>query len=121
MLLRAQRKLIQVVQGAVLDVVVDLRRRSPTFGRYVSVLLSADNGRQILVPVGFGHGLLVLQPHTHVTYKVSAYYSKEHDDGLLWNDPDIGIDWGSKAAEPIVSEKDRSLPTLSEIYESLPF
>ncbi|NRG18536.1 dTDP-4-dehydrorhamnose 3,5-epimerase [Rhizobiales bacterium] len=113
----AQDKLVRVVRGAILDVAVDLRVGSPTFGRHVSAVISAKDWNQILVPVGFAHGLVTLEPDTEVLYKVSNYYSPEHDKGLLWNDPALGIDWGIDPASAILSEKDRRHPTLAELPE----
>ena len=109
----AQDKLVRVVRGAVLDVAVDLRRGSPTWGEHAAVELSAENWRQLLVPAGFAHGYLTLAPMTEVIYKVTAPYAPEHDHGLLWSDPALGIDWG--VAEPVLSDKDKALPLLAEI------
>lgn len=113
---KAQTKLVRVVSGAIYDVVVDIRRSSPTFGKWVGVILSEWNRRQILVPKGFAHGFCTIVPNTQVVYKVDEYYSYEHDRGILWNDPEIGIDWPEK--EPILSEKDKKHPLLkdSEIF-----
>ncbi|MBB3018721.1 dTDP-4-dehydrorhamnose 3,5-epimerase [Microvirga lupini] len=111
----AQAKLIRVVRGRVLDVAVDLRRSSPTFGRHVAVELSAENGRQLLVPVGFAHGFCTLEPDTEIVYKVSAYFSAAHDHGLRWNDPSLGIDWPVAPADAILSDKDRKQPMLAEL------
>lgn len=111
----AQDKLVRVVRGAVFDVAVDLRRASLTYGRYVSAILSADAWNQILVPIGFAHGFMTLEPDTEVIYKVSNYYKAEHDRGLLWNDPALGIAWPIPLDEVILSDKDRTQPRLSEL------
>ena len=111
----AQDKLVRVVRGSMFDVAVDLRRGSPTYGKHVSVVLSAEEWNQILVPIGFAHGLVTLAPDTEVLYKVSNYYSAEHDRGLLWNDPDVGITWPIPEGEAILSDKDRKQPRFAEI------
>lgn len=111
----AQAKLVRVVRGAILDVAVDIRAGSPTYGRHVTAVISAENWDQILVPAGFAHGLATLEPGTEVLYKVSAPYSADHDEGLLWNDPALGIDWRLDEAEAIVSDKDRRQPALADL------
>jgi dTDP-4-dehydrorhamnose 3,5-epimerase len=112
---KAQDKFVRVVRGAVLDVAVDIRRSSPTFGRSVAALLSADNRRQIFVPKGFAHGYLTLAPDTEVLYKVSDFYSREHEAGLFWDDPALAIDWGVAREQVIVAERDRLLPRLDQL------
>ena len=110
----AQGKLVRVVRGRVLDVAVDIRRSSETFKRHVAVELSADNLLQLWIPPGFAHGFCTLEPNCEVVYKVTHYYSKEHDLGIFWNDPEIGIAWPADAADAILSDKDRALPKLNE-------
>ncbi len=111
----AQAKLIRVVKGAILDVAVDIRVGSPTFGRHVSQVISAAEWNQILVPVGFAHGLLTLEADTEVLYKVTSYYAPACDKGVLWNDPDIGIDWPIAEKEVILSDKDKHQPALADL------
>lgn len=101
---QAQSKLVRVTAGAIYDVVVDIRQGSPTYGQWEGFELSADNKRQLFVPTGFAHGFCTLVPNTEVQYKVDRLYSKEHDRGILWNDPAIGIKWPT--TQPILSEKD---------------
>ncbi|MHA6288834.1 dTDP-4-dehydrorhamnose 3,5-epimerase [Maricaulis sp. CAU 1757] len=103
---QAQAKLVRVVRGAIKDVVVDVRRGSPSYGMHVGVELSADNGRQIYVPEGCLHGFVTLTDDAEVVYKVNSYYSKECEGCVLWNDPDLGIDWGVDAGEASLSAKD---------------
>jgi dTDP-4-dehydrorhamnose 3,5-epimerase len=109
---KAQTKLVRVLTGAVYDVVVDIRKGSPTFGQWVGVVLSAENKRQILVPKGFAHGICTLVPNTQLLYKVDEYYSPEHDRGILWNDPELKIDW--PFSSPILSAKDEKQPLLKD-------
>ncbi|PZO55608.1 MAG: dTDP-4-dehydrorhamnose 3,5-epimerase [Alphaproteobacteria bacterium] len=112
---KAQDKLLRVLRGSVLDVAVDLRRASPTYGQWVSALLSAENGAQIFVPKGFAHGFLTLEPDTEVLYKVSDFYSREHERGLVWNDPAIGIDWDPVAESVTIVDRDRDFPRLAAL------
>lgn len=116
---QAQGKLVRVTSGAVLDVAVDLRRSSPTFGRYVAYELSAENKRMLWVPPGFGHAFLTLEDETDFLYKCTDYFAPEHDRSIVWNDPDISIDWGLGAGEmPDLSEKDANGALLrdAELY-----
>lgn len=108
----SQAKLVWVVRGSVLDVAVDLRRDSPTFGRHYCVELSAENKLRLFLPRGFAHGYMTLQPDTEFVYKVDAPYAPKADAGILWNDPDLGIAW--PGGEPVLSPKDRLLPRLKD-------
>ena len=110
----AQTKLVRVINGSVLDVAVDIRKGSPTFGKYVAVKLSAENKRQLLVPRGFAHGFVVLEDDTVFAYKVDNYYSPECDRGIAYNDTDINIDWGVTYEELNLSDKDQKQPKLCE-------
>lgn len=118
-----QGKLVRVTAGAVLDVAVDLRKNSPTFGKYHLVELSADNKKMFYIPPGFAHGFLTLEDNTEFQYKCTDYYAPEFDSGVLWNDSDIGIDWNFEkyelSAEAILlSDKDKKQQTLKEFIES---
>lgn len=108
-------KLVRVTSGGIWDVVVDLRRGSPTYGQHVSAELSADNWAQLYVPVGFAHGFCTLEPNTEVAYKVTDYWSADVDRGLAWDDPDLAIPWPVSGDEAIVSDKDRSQPKLADL------
>jgi dTDP-4-dehydrorhamnose 3,5-epimerase len=108
-----QAKLIRVLAGEILDVAVDIRESSPTFGRWAAVTLSADNFRQLFLPVGFAHGFLVLSDVADVEYKCSDVYDRSAERGLMWNDPALAIDW--PIADPILSERDRTHPPLAAL------
>lgn len=110
----AQDKLVRCVQGKLLDVAVDIRKGSPTYGRHVTAVLSAEQGQQLLVPAGFAHGFATLEPGTMISYKVTGVYAPDCDAGLLWSDPALGIDWQTAAGDAILSDKDTKLPTLAE-------
>lgn len=110
----AQAKLVRVIRGSVLDVAVDIRRGSPTYGKFVSAQLSADNGHQLYVPAGFAHGFCTLEDSTEVSYKVSEFYSPQHDAGLRWDDPQIAIPWPVEHRDAVVSGKDAEQPRLDE-------
>ena len=116
----AQVKLVRVVRGAILDVAVDLRRGSPTYGRHVTAVLSAENGAQILVPGTFAHGYCTLEPDTEVAYKVTAYYSPEHDRGIAWDDPALAIAWPVEPGEGQLSDKDRRQPAFADFPAVFP-
>ena len=109
---RAQTKLIRATAGAIYDVVVDIRKGSPTFGQWQGFILSAANKRQLLVPQGFAHGFCTLVPSSEVQYKVDALYSPEYDRGIAWDDPALAIDWPT--AKPVLSEKDAKHPVLAD-------
>jgi dTDP-4-dehydrorhamnose 3,5-epimerase len=108
----AQAKLIRCVEGEILDVAVDIRKGSPTYGEHVVLELSGDNKKQLFVPRGFAHGFIVLSKTALIAYKVDNFYSSEHDEGILWNDSKLGIDWKIEKGAVFLSEKDRNLSPL---------
>jgi len=110
---KAQGKLVQAVTGEIFDVAVDLRTGSPTLGKWASETLSGKNQKMLYIPAGFAHGFYVLSDSAHVTYKVTEEFSHEHDAGVAWNDPDIGISWPTQT--PTLSAKDAVLPSLREL------
>ena len=119
----AQGKLVRCVRGALLDVAVDIRVGSPTYGRHVTQVLSGENVRQLLVPAGCAHGFATLEPDTLVQYKVTDVYAPECDAGIAWDDPDLGIDWRVDPAAAVLSEKDTRHPRLADfaspfVYEA---
>ena len=121
----AQAKLVRCIRGRIIDYAVDLRKGSPTYGQYVSAELTAENGSQLYVPVGFGHGFVTLEPDTEVAYKVTDVYAPDCDGGIVWNDESIGIDWPLPETGVVLSGKDQTLPTLAEfdspfIYDGAP-
>ena len=111
----AQAKLVRVVKGRVLDVAVDLRKGSPTYGKHVAVELSEDNHRQFFIPRGFAHGFAVLSEEAIFQYKCDNYYAPQSEGAVAWNDPDLGIDWGVPLEKAILSEKDMKHPRLKDI------
>lgn len=111
----AQAKLVRVVSGRVLDVAVDIRPESSTFGKYVATELSGENHRQMFIPKGFAHGYVVLEDDTVFQYKCDEFYHPESEGGIAWNDPQIGIEWGIPESEIILSEKDRNRKLLKEL------
>jgi len=115
---QAQAKLVRVARGRILDVAVDLRRSSPTFGGHFAVELSADNWAQLFVPVGFAHGFCTLTEDVEVLYKVSEFYSPAHDRGLAWDDPELAIAWPFAPEKAVLSDKDRRWPRLRDLEET---
>jgi len=113
----AQSKLVRCISGEILDVAVDIRKNSRTFGRHVMIKLSSENKEMLYIPEGFAHGFLVLSDYAEVLYKVNRFYSRDHDSGIIWNDEDLGINWPVKT--PILSQKDRSLPKFKEIKKEM--
>ena len=114
----AQAKLVRVLRGAVFDVVLDIRPGSPTYGRHVTVALSAAAGAQLLIPEGFAHGFCTTEPDTEVFYKVNRDYAPDHEGGILWNDPGLGIAWPVGPAQAVLSDRDRKWPTFAAFAEA---
>lgn len=112
----AQAKLVRCVRGAIFDVVVDIRRGSPFYGQWEGYEITAENGNQLYIPVGYAHGFVTLEPDSEIVYKCSDYYAPENEGAVLWSDPDIGIEW-PKVVDPILSEKDAAAPLLAD-FES---
>jgi dTDP-4-dehydrorhamnose 3,5-epimerase len=110
----AQAKLVRVLRGAVYDVAVDLRAGSPSYGRWTAVILTARGGEQVFVPRGFAHGYCTLEADTEVAYKVDDYYAPDCEQGLIWNDPTLAIDWPVAASDAVLSDKDRKLPRFAD-------
>jgi dTDP-4-dehydrorhamnose 3,5-epimerase len=114
-----QAKLVRCARGEILDVAVDLRRDSPTYGQWEAHVLDDVRHRQLFVPIGFGHGFAVLSDEADVAYLVSSLYDPLTEAGIAWDDPDVGVDW--QVAEPLLSERDKSAPKLAEVADTLPF
>jgi dTDP-4-dehydrorhamnose 3,5-epimerase len=113
----AQAKLIRCSRGSIFDVAVDIRRGSPSFGRYLATVLSEENWHQLYVPAGFAHGYCTLEPDTEVIYKVSAYYDPQSERGVAWDDPELGISWPASAEAAILTDRDRAWPRLRELAD----
>ncbi len=111
---KGQAKLIRVLSGSIFDVAVDLRKSSSTFGKVASVVLSGESKKMLYIPEGFAHGFMALEEGTEVLYKVSDFYSPEHERGIIWNDPDLEIKWPSVGIPPLFSEKDVKYPPLKQ-------
>jgi dTDP-4-dehydrorhamnose 3,5-epimerase len=117
----AQTKLVRCPRGSILDIAVDIRRGSPTFGRHAAVVLSAENWKQLYVPAGFAHGYCTLEPETEVLYKVTAYFDPSSERGLAWDDPDLGIAWPVAIENAVLAAKDRTYPRLADLPDFFPF
>ena len=113
----AQGKLVRVELGSILDIAVDLRVDSPTFKQWVGVRLDGEAGHQLWIPAGFGHGFVTLEPDTRVAYKVTAPYDPSSERSIIWNDPDLGVDWGDDI-EPVLSDKDAAAPTFADVQQA---
>jgi len=111
----AQTKLVRVLRGTILDVAVDIRRGSPTFGKWVAAEISADKWNQILVPIGFAHAICTLEPNTELIYKVTNYYAAQHDFGIRWNDPHLNITWPFPDDQIMLSDKDKKQPFFEDV------
>ncbi len=116
-----QAKLISVLRGKILDVAIDIRRGSPTYGHHVSIELSGQSGHQFFIPAGFAHGFLTLEDDVTVNYKVSNYYAPAQESGIRWDDPDVAFAWPMPAHDIILSDKDRQLPRLRELVSPFPY
>jgi dTDP-4-dehydrorhamnose 3,5-epimerase len=112
---RAQGKLVRCTRGAILDVAVDIRQGSPTYGRHMALELSAENWKQLWVPPGFAHGYLTLEANCEVIYKVTDYWAPDCERGIVWSDPNLAINWGIPAEQMILADKDKALPKLAEL------
>jgi len=110
----AQAKLVRCLRGRIFDVAVDIRRSSPTFGKWAGLELSAENGKQLFIPFGYAHGFVTLEPDCEIAYKVNDFYAPDCDGGIAWNDPDIAIDWPLGGLSPLLSDKDAILPSLKD-------
>lgn len=110
----SQAKLVRCIKGRIFDVVVDIRRESPTFGKWIGLELSAENRKQLFVPVGFAHGFITLAQECEVMYKVTNFYAPDFDSGIAWDDPDLAIDWPINEFAPVISDKDMTLPSFTD-------
>ena len=117
----AQTKLVRCLKGRIFDVIVDIRAQSPTFGQWVGIELSAANSKQLLVPAGYAHGFVTLEPDCEIAYNVDDYYDASSDGGIIWNDPDIGVAWPVGDKQPILSDKDAALPRLHALPPLFPY
>lgn len=117
----AQAKLVRCLKGRIFDVAVDIRRESPTFKKWLGVELTAELGNQLFIPAGFAHGFLTLEDDCEIAYKVDAYYQPEADGGIIWNDPELAIDWPLAGHTPLISGKDACLPNLNEAAFDFPY
>ena len=113
----AQAKLVRVIKGEAFDVVVDMRKGSPTFSKWIAEYLSEENKRMLFIPVGFAHGFLATRDNTELLYKVTNFYSPQHERGIAWNDPDLNIEWPDLGTDYLISDKDRKNPLIREIIK----